>query len=191
MKKFLSLLFTFIIASSLFSVSPKIMDISVGITTGVPLYGNGETIILKDKIVNPNRVIIGTLVNLNLNPNDYFTFYTGTELLCDFCWNSNINANFFHTTFPLGVKLFPAKGGLSLGIAYTLGFCGISTKDSFGIKKNYLTPWGNGLKISTEYDFSRISKYSYLPTLGISWNLMPRGNYSFDNIFTFYLTMHF
>ena len=48
-----------------------------------------------------------------------------------------------------------------------------------------------GFKILLEYNFAHEGKSKYLPTIGGSWNLMPRGNNSYDNIITFYLAENF
>lgn len=191
MKKIVSsLIALFIFISSSYAVLPKKIDFSVGLSSGIPLYGSSEIKNAIDSIENPNRIIIGTFANANINPIKYATFSVGTELLADFCWNSDINTNLMHMDFPLGLKIYPGFGGLGLGLAYTLGFCTVMIKDDAGNKYNDVSPWGNGFKLFLEYDFSRTAKSIYFPTIGVTWNLMPRGNNNYDNLIVFYLSEH-
>lgn len=191
MKKFYSLFIAFIILSSAaFSYIPNKIDFTVGLSSGIPFYGNEELKSSLDKIQNPNRIIIGTFSNVNINPNKYVTFYTGVDFLSDFYWNSDINSTLLHVDFPLGLKIYPGFGGLDFGLAYTLGFSSVFLKDEYGDKTSYISPWGNGFKLFLEYDFSRMTKSKYFPGIGISWGIMPKGNYSYDNTVTFYISEH-
>jgi len=192
MKKLLtSLAAFFFIFSTSFAVMPNIVDFTGGLSTGIPFYGNETFKEPLSEIQNPNRILIGTFSNVNINPSKYVTFFAGAELLSDFCWNSEINSTILNVDFPLGLKIYPGLGGLNFGLAYTLGFNSMMYKDSAGDKHNLISPWGNGFKLFFEYDFSRITKSKYIPGLGSSWSLMPRGNYSYDNILTFYIIEHF
>lgn len=184
-----ALLFPFV--TSLFAVTPSTWSFTAGLSTAIPFYGREDTKHLVNQIENPNRIILGTFFNVNLNSTKYVTFFTGGELLTDFCWNSDVNSSFFHTNIPLGVKIFPNLGGFDFGLAYTLGFCGYTAKYGDGSKHANTTPWGNGFKLLCEYDFSRVAKSKNYPTLGVSWNYMPRGQSSKDNFITFYLGLNF
>lgn len=191
MKKLIStLLFSFIISAS-FCATPKLFDFTGGISSGFPIYGTPEVKETIHKVDNANRIILGTFANINLNPTKYTTFYTGADLLADFSWNSDVNADFFHVNFPIGIKIYPNIAGLNFGIAYTVGFCGMIIKDEFGEKTNATSPWGNGTKFSIEYDFARNGKIKILPAIGVAWNIMPRGFRSYDNIISMYISEHF
>jgi len=192
MKKIISLfLITASLCTSVFAVLPKKVDFTGAITSGIPVYGSEEVSDVINSVDNPNRILIGTFANLNINPNKYVTFYTGAELLADFCWNSDMNASLLHFDIPVGLKVYPNLAGFNLGIAYTFGFCNMMIKDQNGDKNYSNTPWGNGFKLTAEYDFSRQGKSIHYPAIGAAWNLMPRGNYDYDNIITLYLMEHF
>lgn len=191
MKKFITSIALVFALTSCFAVMPKKIDFTAGLSSGIPIYGTTLVKDSMDAIDNPNRIIIGTFANVNLNPIKYATFFTGVDLLADFCWNSDVNINLLHFDIPLGVKFYPGLGGFDFGLAYTLGFCGFMFKDSTNEKHSDSTPWGNGFKLLAEYDFSRNGKSKYYPILGVTWNLMPRGSDKYDNIISLYIAEHF
>lgn len=187
MKKiFCSLFISFCLFGMLFA-NENLFSFTVGLSSGMPFYGeDSEEIDFETK----NRAIVGTYGTVNLNIIKQVTFYTGADLLADFNWESKDYFHHLHVGFPLGVKIYPGLAGFNLGLAYTLGF----RNDVYrveDIKDNYLSPWGNGFKLTMEYDFAHDGSSNYLPTIGISWNIMPRGNYNYDNLLVFYIGENF
>ncbi len=192
MKKIYSLIFVSVLFfSSLFAADFKLVDFTGGISSGYPFYGNSEAKTAISNIDNPNRIIIGTFANLNINPVKYGTFYVGAEVLADFCWNSDASATFFNVDFPIGLKIYPDLGGFNFGLAYTLGFCGMMINNEEGDDLKDSSPWGNGVKFTVEYDFYKTGKSKLLPAIGLAWNIMPRGHKKYDNIITIQLSKHF
>ena len=123
-----------------------------------------------------------------INP---FALFVDADLNMDFNFS---NQQFFHMmdlAFTGGMKFYPGLGGFAFGIGYSIGTRFNYTNDI--IAQNYVgkNDWGNGFKLFLEYNFSYNSSYRFLPTLGVSWRLMPRGNNFYDNIFSFYLMMNF
>lgn len=191
MKKFLCSLVSLFFVFSLTFASEKLISYSAGISSGIPFYGkNGLSEAQKE--INPNyRVIIGTFANINLNIIEQVTFSAGAEILSDLNWQDDIYNNHLHVGFPLGFKIYPDIGGLNFGLAYDLGFRSDFYKNADGAIADNIASWGNGFKISMEYNFNHNGDLEYLPSLGCSWTLMPRGNYSYDNLITFYLAENF
>lgn len=160
---------------------------TAGISSGIPVYGQANLSQTSRTIDTDKRVIIGTFFNVNLNIIKQVTFFFGADLLSDLNWSDDTYKHFLHTGFPVGLKIYPGLGGLDLGLAYEFGFRADFLKTSSGIKTKKSQAWGNGFKLFLEYDFSRNNKIKYLPIIGSSWTFMPRGNYSYDNLLTFYI----
>ena len=169
-----------------------LLSFSAGISSGIPVYGTNSLSNKIDFIENKHRVIIGSLFTINLNPYQQITFFTGGDILSDFNWNSDSEyAHCLHISFPLGVKIYPNLAGFNLGIAYALGFRADLSKTKGVGKDNNIAAWSNGFKFSAEYNFAHCGQSKFYPSIGLSWNLMPRGKKSYDNIFTFYVAENF
>lgn len=187
------LLCSLVLLSSLFVgliAEESLISFNAGLSSGIPFYGE-DSLPEKSKDIDTDyRVIIGTFANLNINVIKQVSFFAGVDLLTDFNWKSKQYDHHLNMSFPLGFKIYPGLGGLDLGLAYTLGFRSDFSKSSKG-KSSNVASWGNGFKVLAEYNFAHEGKSKYLPTIGCSWNLMPRGNYSYDNIICFYLAENF
>lgn len=190
MKKLLCCLF---VSISLFSISfakESLFSFSAGLSSGIPFYGS-ESVPENIAIINTDhRVIIGSLFNMNVNVIKQVSFFGGGDILADFNWKDKNYAHHLHVSFPLGIKVYPGIGGLDLGLSYNLGFRSDFSKTSTS-KHSNIASWGNGFKFLIEYNFAHEGKSKYLPTIGCSWNLMPRGNYSYDNLVVFYIAENF
>ena len=191
MKKHLSFIFIILFACSTLSAKERLISFSAGLSSGVPIYGANSVVSTGSEISKGNRIILGTNVSANLNPISQVSFYLGNDIIWDFTWNSSEKSSKVHLSIPLGIKVYPGLGGLNLGLAYTLGlrFDNIKT-DSIG-EYNDSTPWGNGFKFQVEYNFAHEGSSRYLPSVGGYWNLMPRGNSSYDNLIVFYVAANF
>ena len=191
MKKYISFIFITLFTFTTLSAKENLFSFSAGLTSGVPIYGSNSVVSTGSEIDKGNRVIIGSLVSVNLNVLKQISFYLGNDTLWDITWNATDKSSKLHVSFPLGIKVYPGLGGLNLGLAYTLGFRADNIKvESIG-EYNDTTPWGNGFKVQVEYNFAHEGKSQYLPSLGGYWNLMPRGNYSYDNLIVLYIAANF
>lgn len=179
---------------------------STGLSTGYVNYGKQGIIsetnnnllsstdpeIFPFKIAAGKEFLIGVLSQANLNFTDKFSLYADTDFIADFNSDGNNYSNHLDYSVSSGIKFYPFQNisGLSFSIGYLIGartdFFKIDGYDSF--QQN--TPWGNGIKISIEYDFSRTLKILYLPNLGFSWRNIPRGDNYYDNIFQTYLSVN-
>ena len=187
MKKISIALIITLLVTSFATAEENFFSCSLGLSSGIPIYGSSSLSDDADKISTDSRIIAGAFLNLNLNPINQITFFGGAEVLSDLNWNNDSYKHFSHIGFPLGIKIYPGLGGLCFGIAYELGFRGEFLKDKEGKTSNEISSWGNGFKTVLEYNFSHIGKSNHYPTIGTSWNLMPRGHNAYDNIFQFYI----
>lgn len=206
MKKLL-ILFAFLFASiSVWSEQDKILKYDFGISTGIPVYSRNDESVFTEE----SRVIIGTTADVSLQLIKPLRFLVGTDVCADFMWNSDEHNYHLDYSFWSGIKFFPGFGGLNLSIAYALGsrtdFIKTCDKsiESFeynGNSYHYInketdsyiesTAWGNGFRISIDYDFSYENKLMFLPALGGYYRCMPRGNNNWDNIFAVYVSFSF
>lgn len=177
----------FIFIQNIFS--ENLFSFSGGIQSGFTFYGDKNIKSQNDEI-GGKHILAGALANLNINPFNQVTFFAGADFLCDFFMQENFHSNHLHIDFPFGVKIYPGLKGLCFGLAYTFGFRYdfINTID-----ENYTatTPWGNGAKLILEYNFAHSGKSKFLPTLGCSWKILPRGNNSYDNILSAFIMLNF
>lgn len=190
MKKIFLIFITLILFISSVSANEDLISFSAGISSGIPFYGDKNISSKINEIENKNRIIIGSLISVNIHPIEQATFFVGGDILADFNWNDKSYFHFLNVGFPLGIKIYPNLGGFDFGLAYELGFrADLSKINSY--KDHNIAAWSNGFKIFAEYDFSHKGKSKYYPTLGLSWNLMPRGMNNYDNIITFYIEENF
>ena len=191
MKKYLSFIFVILLNFTLLSANERLFSFSAGLSSGVPFYGSDSVISTGSEITKGNRVILGTVFSVNVNPIKQASFYLGNDNVWDITWNASEKSSKLHVSFPLGIKIYPGLGGLNLGLAYTLGFRADSINTDLAGEHNGTSAWGNGFKFQMEYNFAHEGKSRYLPSLGGYWNLMPRGNDSYDNLIALYISANF
>ncbi len=191
MKKYLSFIFILLFACTILSAKDRLVTFSAGLSSGVPIYGNHSIVSTGSEIEKANRIIFGVNGAINLNLIKQVSFYLGNDTLWDLTWNSEEKANKVHVSFPLGIKIYPGLGGFNVGLAYTLGFRADTIKTKAAGEYNGISSWGNGFKIQAEYNFAHEGNSQYYPSIGGYWNLMPRGNDSFDNLIVLYIAANF
>lgn len=194
-KRVLVLLLSIFLTGVCFSEG-KPLVFSAGISSGYPFYGSNKMRLTNDYIsITGGRFIIGTNALLELNLLKQLSLFAGTDFLCDFNSNSVEWQNTMDLSFNFGCKFYPGLGGFAVGLGYTLGtrfdFIQLFPEIAEFIQPDLLnSAWGNGIKVLVEYNFSHQSELPFMPTLGISWRLMPRGNWLYDNILTAYLMIN-
>ena len=172
MKKILAVLLTAFITCSALSAKENLFSFSAGLASGVPVYGANSVVATGSGISNGNRVILGSVFAVNFNVLTQVSFFLGNDILWD-------------------MKVYPGLGGLNLGLAYTLGFRADSIKIQDYGEYNKISSWGNGFKFQVEYNFAHEGKSRFYPSVGGYWNLMPRGNKSYDNLIVLYISANF
>ncbi len=201
MKKKLSICLVIFFISSFCFAKGKLFNFGVGLSSGFPIYDSGDVKTVTDYFSGAGyRIIIGTDARVEFNVIKELSFFTDTNILADFNFSKDEYFNSVDLVFSSGIIFHTGLGGLSCGIGYSFGkrfdfvkLFSTTKKKLFGatdfnIIKN---DWGNGFKLFLEYDFSYNSKYKYLPTLGINWRFMPRGNNFYDNVITLYCMVRF
>lgn len=191
MKKFLTLFLTLLILSSSCFAEENLVSFSIGLSSGVPFYGSEKIQESKKKLEDGQRIILGTLFELRINPIQEVSFFLGTDLLSDFNNYQSYSSNHLCVDIPFGIKLYPGLLGFCIGISYNFGF----RTDFFNLeetgKENLNSAWGNGFKILAEYNFAHKGNSKYLPTIGVYWKRMPRGENTFDNNLCAYVCANF
>ena len=191
MKKISVLLFSALLFCSALSAKERLFSFSAGLSSGVPIYGTNSVVSTGSEISKGNRIILGVNTAVNINPIKQISFYLGNDTLWDLTWNASEKSHKLHISFPLGIKVYPGLGGLNVGLAYTLGVRIDSVNTNQAGEYNGASPWGNGFKFQVEYNFAHEGKSRYYPSIGGYWNLMPRGNDSFDNLIVLYIAANF
>ena len=191
MKKIVVLLISAALFCTALSAKENLFSISLGLSSGVPIYGTNSVVSTGSEIAKGNRIILGANAAVNLNLIKQVTFYLGGDALWDYTWNSVDYSSKLHVNFPLGIKIYPGLGGLNVGLAYTLGVRLDNIKVENIGEFNEPTPWGNGFKFQLEYNFAHEGNSQYLPSIGGYWNLMPRGKDSYDNLIVLYIAANF
>ncbi len=191
MKKIAAIVIASIFLSSLINAKERLFSFSTALSSGVPVYGTNSVVSTGSEIEKGNRVILGVNTAVNINPIEQATFYIGNDILWDYTWNASEQSSKTHISIPLGIKIYPGLGGLNAGLAYTLGVRIDNIKTDKAGSYNGSTPWGNGFKFQVEYNFAHDGSSRYLPSIGGYWNLMPRGNNSYDNLIVLYVAANF
>lgn len=171
-----------------------LLSFSAGLSSGLPFYGADVTEGKLDNFNDSNkRVIVGAIGTVNLNIAEPITFFTGTDILTDFNWNEENRCHILSWDFSLGLKIYPGLGGLNCGLGYVLGYRTTYSGKRMKGQQNYreLSSWGNGFKFLVEYNFAHYGNSKFLPSCGIYWKMMPRGNNYFDNNLVAYITANF
>ena len=110
MKKVLYFIFLLIFSNICIyaASSEKIAVINVGITSGIPFYGD-DSLIASNDLVNGgelNRVLIGLSTDVSFNLAKPIKLIVGSDLLADFVWggssySNHLDYSFFWTYFYL------------------------------------------------------------------------------------------
>lgn len=191
MKLSLCVFFLIFLSSYAFGET-RVVNFDAGISTGVPLYGDKRIETMNRNILSDSgvRIILGGIADVNITLSDYFTFFTGCDLLCDA--NINKSSFFYHldlAMFP-GIKFYPGAGGLNISCAYSTGYRFDFLKTSAEGFEYDPSSWGNGFRLGVEYNFAYKNDHNW-PSVGIYYRSMPRGNYQRDNILCVYCVVNF
>ena len=163
MKRIIAFTLTALLICTTLCAEENLFSFSAGLSSGFPVYGKESVASTGTEIEKGNRVILGIMGAVNLNPLPQVSFFLGNDILWDLTWNSSEKSNLTHVSFPLGLKVYPGFGGLNFGLAYTLGFRSDNIKISGHGEYNDITSWGNGFKFIVEYNFAHEGSSRFLP----------------------------
>ncbi|MBP5401567.1 MAG: hypothetical protein J6Y36_00250 [Treponema sp.] len=157
----------------------------------IPLYGDGAQWDNHAEMSDNHfaRIVIGSDVGFTLKLADPLFFVFDFETCSDFGWDSSYHSNSLDYAFAAGFQFYPGWGNLSFILAYALGGRSdfVKLPDEYSKIKN--TKWGNGFKLAVEYDF--FEGGGFIPGVGLSYRLMPRGYSNYDNIINIYVRFAF
>lgn len=189
-----------------FAEVDKIIRTDIGFTSGIPVYSHRDDAFN----IEDSRVIIGSFADISFKLGNPLRFLLGADAMCDFMWGGDDYNHHLDYAGWAGIKFYPGIGGLNFSIAYALG-CRtdfVSFTERVQVKNpltgemlplyksesdSYIdsTAWGNGFRISFDYDFLYGNDRNFAPALGGYYRCMPRGNDKWDNIFSIYISFGF
>ncbi len=139
-------------------------------------------------------------VSGGLRLDEHIRFSFGSILNYDSFTKSSYQALYLDYNFYTGIRIYPELQGLNFGIDYVLG----RRSNLFKLPSSYIdssssnnnvtsttthTPWGNGFRLTAEYDFM-YDTTGFAPMIGLSWRCMPRGSV-YDNVFSVFMKILF
>jgi hypothetical protein len=215
MKKILiSAFLTIFVLAGAMANSNSLFTTEVSLGTGISIYDTSSDTLRKELLSQKDykRVIAGLTLDTNLNISDPLKIMFGAEAFSDFLWLKPDYYNTLDYAFFTGIKVFPNKTGLNFSISYVLGnrsdFYTEQVKTPTGEldgegnpvvdengdpatknvlkKQNDTKAWGNGFRISIQYDFMLNKKSTVKPIIGGYYRCVPRGDYNRDHILSIY-----
>lgn len=192
MKKTLGIIFTSLVL--LFSANAEsLFNWDIALSTGIPVHSSTTDETKSDLLLSNsfNRVITGFDADMVYNFSDPLKFFIGTDTFCEFIWEKGNHFNSLDYSFYAGIKLFPNLAGFNMSVAYVIGSKAnfYKTVETSNTSEN--TKWGNGFRVSLEYDFFHGEEATIYPIVGGYYRFMPRGNFSYDHILAAYAGIRF
>ncbi len=189
MKKLFILIFLLISGFSLFADDSSFLINEVSLGTGVSIYSDNAESSRKSLLNSDDtkRVVAGLTYDINFNIAQQIKIFFGADSFCDFIWDKGLYYHSIDYAFFSGIKVFPNLAGLNFSIAYSLG----NRSDFYNIDyqtgdknegKKASQSWGNGFRLSIQYDFMKDKLYKVRPFVGAYYRCIPRGNYHTDHI---------
>ena len=190
-KLFLLIILAIPMSFHVFAGEDSFFTTEVSLGTGISIYDSSADELRKNLLTGKDykRIVAGLTLDTNLNISDPLKVMLGTELFSDFLWDKTNYYNTLDYSFFTGIKIFPNKTGLNFSISYILGnrsdfFTELVETDR--TKKSDTKSWGNGFRLSIQYDFMQSRNYKVKPIAGAYYRCVPRGNYNTDHILCLY-----
>ena len=205
-KLFLLIILAITMSFHVFAGEDSFFTTEASLGTGISIYDSSADDLRKALLGQSNykRIVLGLTFDTNLNISDPLKIMFGTEAFSDFLWDKPSYFNTLDYAFFTGIKVFPNKSGLNFSISYVLGnrtdfFTelveeptedldedGNTITTSVLKKHNNTKSWGNGFRLSIQYDFMQTKSYKVKPVVGGYYRYVPRGNYNTDHILCIY-----
>ena len=184
-KLFFTIILILFSSGILFANEDSFFTTEVSLGTGISIYDSSADELRKQMLTSKDykRIIVGLTLDTNLNISEPLKIMFGSELFSDFLWEKSNHYNTLDYAFFTGIKVFPNKSGLNFSISYVLG----NRSDFFTEDpKTDTKSWGNGFRLSIQYDFMQSRSYKVKPVAGTYYRCVPRGNYNTDHILCLY-----
>lgn len=175
----------------------KYINFGTALSSGFNLHSDGDLAKQNPLFSDSSaaRILIGANVDATFCTSDTLQIVAGSDLFCDFHIKDKLYYHTFDYSFFTGIKIFPNLQGLNFSIAYVLGnrtdFKQFYDEDEQLIRGYKNTKWGNGFRLSVEYDFLYDSDSKIIPFAGFYYRHIPRGNNHNDNILSAYIGIRF
>ena len=161
MKKYLFAILFALIPFISFANDSQLFSNEISLGTGICIYGDSDLSgSLRKQLLKSDdfkRIIVGVSDTVDINISEPIKILFGADTFTDFIWDNSEYYNTFDYSFSTGIKIFPGIEGLNVGISYCLGnrtdFYKIKDQKNNTEKKVKTASWGNGYKISIQYDF--------------------------------------
>lgn len=201
---------------SVFAQKMRIFSSEIVLGTGIPIYADNQNSERKDILASSDykRVVAGLSYNAILSLSEPIKLEFGADLMSDFLWDSTKYYHTLDYAFCTGIKVFPGAQGLNLSISYILGNrtdfylrsehintvpessegdSGSGGEGSAAITDNVRNiqtvqskAWGNGFKLSIQYDFLNSAETKVKPVVGAYYRCIPRGSNLTDHTLCIY-----
>lgn len=193
MKRTSLFLLVFVFFQAFLFSEGKLFDWNVSLSTGIPIHSSSTEDSKSDILINDsfNRIITGFNGNTVINITTPVKLIFGADAFCEFLWDGSNHYNSLDYSFYGGIKIFPNLGGFSIAISYAFGSKATFYKSEESDDSNNNTAWGNGFRVSFEYDFFYNQSAKVYPIVGVYYKYIPRGNYNFDHILAAYAGLRF
>ena len=196
----------FIIFIIFFLVAPcsarsKYFDLGIALSSGYNFHTDGD--LAKEHTLyndsDAKRILAGLNADATIHITEPLSFFAGADSFADFNFKDDYYYHTIDFAFYAGIKIFPGFHGFNCSISYALGsrmdFVNIITttneEEIQPLKGSEMTSWGNGFRITAEYDFLYDTDSNICPFAGFCYRFMPRGNNNYDNILTAYVGLRF
>ncbi len=192
MKKFLLTLTLALCSALLFAESErKFFGFQFALGSGYTFYGDDK---LQSNVNDTmrrgySRIILYADAGITLKLTDQLYFLGGFQSLFDFIWKDGDYTHHASPTFFGGLQFYPEIGNLSFSLAYAIGVRSDMEGLSDKYRKTESTKWGNGFRLSAEYDFKKGG--GAVPCIGASYLFMPTGFDNYDNTLALYFRLAF
>lgn len=167
----------------------KFFGFQFALGTGYTFYGDGDISGNVNRTMDRGycRLILYADAGMTFKITQSLFFLLGAQTMGDFIWKSGDYSHHASPAFFGGIQFYPGIGNLSFSLAYALGFRRDWEKLDAAYNQNTRTAkWGNGFRISAEYDFK---KSGVVPAIGASYLFMPTGFDNYDNSLALYFRL--
>ena len=93
MKRIIAFTLTALLICTTLCAEENLFSFSAGLSSGFPVYGKESVASTGTEIEKGNRVILGIMGAVNLNPLPQVSFFLGNDILWDLTWNSSEKSN--------------------------------------------------------------------------------------------------
>lgn len=169
----------------------KLFGFQFALGSGYTFYGDSSLKSNMNKMMDRGyaRLILYSDASATIKLTDSLFVLAGVQVMGDAAWSGGSYSNHLSPAFFGGIQFYPGLANLSFSLAYALGFRRDWDCLGFGYRRVEAAKWGNGFRISAEYDFKKGG--GLVPAVGACYLFMPTGHYDYDNTLAVYFRLAF